>query len=92
MPKANLTVRWLQRGDFDHNAHRMVVCTSCHTQAPTSKSASDVLLPGVRVCQTCHHSGTEAARATCSECHQYHDWKKEQYVEPKLTIALRMPL
>ena len=92
VPKANLTARWLTRGEFDHNAHRMVVCTSCHSQAPGSKSASDVLLPGVRVCQSCHHSGAEAARADCSECHQYHDWKKEQYVEPNLTIALRTPL
>jgi hypothetical protein len=90
--KANLTARWLTRGNFDHDAHRMVVCTSCHTQAPTSKSSADVLLPGIKICQSCHRSGTEAARADCSECHQYHDWKKEQYVEPRLTIAVRDPL
>jgi hypothetical protein len=90
--KANLTARWLTRGAFDHDAHRMVVCASCHTQAPTSKSSADVLLPGIKICQACHRSGTEAARADCSECHQYHDWKKEQYVEPRLPIAVRDPL
>jgi hypothetical protein len=86
--KANVTTRWLQRGNFDHSAHQMVVCTSCHTQALKSKLTSDVLLPGIKVCQSCHHSGQDAARATCSECHQYHDWNKEQHVEPALTIAV----
>jgi hypothetical protein len=87
--KANLTTRWLKHGSFDHNAHQMVVCASCHTQAANSKFTSDVLLPGIKVCQTCHRSGEQAAKATCSECHQYHDWNKEQYVEPTVTIAVR---
>ena len=91
VPKANLTTRWLKHGNFDHPAHQMVVCSSCHQQASTSKLTSDVLVPGIRVCQTCHHSGEEAARSNCSECHQYHDWNKEEYVEPKLTAAGRTP-
>jgi hypothetical protein len=57
VPKANLTQRWLKHGNFDHPAHQMVVCSSCHQQASASKLTSDVLLPGIKVCQTCHHSG-----------------------------------
>lgn len=89
VPKANLTARWLVRGSFDHNAHQMVVCISCHTQAAGSKLTSDVLLPGIKVCQTCHQSGEYAAKAACSECHRYHDWNKEEYVEPTVTVAAR---
>jgi RecJ-like exonuclease len=91
VPKANLTTRWLKHGNFDHPAHQMVVCSSCHQQASTSKLTSDVLLPGIKACQTCHHSGEEAARSNCSECHQYHDWNKEEYVEPKLTATVHIP-
>ena len=57
VPKANLTTRWLKRGNFDHPAHQMIVCSSCHQQASTSKLTSDVLLPGIEVCQSCHRSG-----------------------------------
>jgi len=89
--KTNLTTRWLKHGNFDHPAHQMVVCSSCHQQASTSKLASDVLPPGIKACQTCHHSGEEAARSNCSECHQYHDWNKEEYVEPKLTATVHIP-
>lgn len=91
VPKANLTTRWLKRANFDHPAHRMVVCSSCHAQAAASKLTSDVLLPGIKVCQTCHHAGEDAAKTTCSECHQYHDWSKEEYVEPQVTIAVPAP-
>jgi hypothetical protein len=90
VPKANLTRRWLKRGNFDHPAHQMVVCSSCHRQAATSKLTSDVLLPGIKVCQTCHRSVADAAKSTCSECHQYHDWNQQEYVEPKVTIAVRI--
>jgi transcription elongation factor Elf1 len=91
VPKANLTTRWLKHGNFDHPAHQMVVCSSCHQQASTSTLTSDVLQAGIQACQTCHHSGEEAARSNCSECHQYHDWNKEEYVEPKLTATVHIP-
>src|SRR5579884_498316 len=78
-PKANLTTRWLPEGEFDHNAHQMVDCRSCHEKAESSRLTSDVLLPGIAVCQRCHIAGrTDAARGSCDECHQYHDWTKEQ--------------
>jgi predicted CXXCH cytochrome family protein len=85
--KANITARWLKNGDFDHQAHQMVQCAECHPKAPTSKLTSDILLPDVKTCQTCHHSGDQrAAQSSCSECHSYHDWKQEQHLEPKFTV------
>jgi len=76
--KAAITARWLPHANFDHEAHQMVACTSCHTKATGSKETSDVLIPGVQSCRECHHSGKDAAEARCFECHTYHDWSKEK--------------
>jgi hypothetical protein len=84
--KAAIPVRWFQHANFDHQAHQMVTCTSCHSKAQNSEKTSDVLLPGKDVCQQCHHSGAEAAEARCFECHTYHDWSKEKHVNGKFTI------
>ena len=88
VPKVNFTTRWLKKGEFDHQAHQMVKCEACHVKALGSKLTSDVLVPDVKSCQACHKPGEqESANASCYECHQYHDWKKEQYVEPKYTVS-----
>jgi hypothetical protein len=85
--KANIAVRWLKKGDFDHQAHQFVMCNECHPKASSSKLTSDILLPNVRTCQACHHPGNQrAAQSSCAECHQYHDWKQEQHVDPKFTV------
>jgi len=84
--KAAITKRWLTHGEFDHQAHQMVECVSCHAKANTSRETSDVLLPGVQSCRQCHHSGEDAADARCSECHVYHDWSKEKPVAGKFMI------
>jgi hypothetical protein len=84
--KAAIPVRWLQHGNFDHEAHQMVTCTSCHTKTEKSEKTSDVLVPGIQVCKQCHHSGPEAAEARCFECHPYHEWSKQKRVEGKFTV------
>ncbi len=84
--KAAITTRWLPHGEFDHQAHQMVECVSCHAKANQSRETSDVLLPGVQSCQQCHHAGQDAAEARCSECHVYHDWSKEKPVAGKFMI------
>ena len=78
--KANLTERWLDRGLFDHAAHNMLDCLGCHTRAKESEKTSDVLLPGMKVCQGCHDPKRNHPLASpkCFECHAYHDWTKEQ--------------
>jgi hypothetical protein len=87
--KSAIPVRWLNHADFDHDAHRLLTCTACHSDAPTSKLTSDVLLPKIKACQACHREGGaehDAANARCSDCHQYHDWRKEQFPKNKYTI------
>jgi hypothetical protein len=84
--KSAITTRWLPHAEFDHQAHQMVQCASCHANAPESRETSDVLIPGVQSCQQCHRSGKDAAEARCFECHTYHDWSKEKPVAGKFTI------
>jgi len=84
--KANLTPRWFKDAEFDHSAHQMLVCESCHAQAARSTKTSDVLLPGISVCRECHVPGkTDAANSSCVECHIYHDPAKHRHVEGKFT-------
>jgi hypothetical protein len=65
-----LPVRWLPQSRFDHGAHRLLRCVECHGGAPTSAKASDVLVPRIASCRSCHHPDGAADR--CSECHTYH--------------------
>src|SRR5467141_2536407 len=65
-------------------------CVSCHAKALTSTESSDILLPGIETCKTCHAPGPEYAESRCFECHTYHDWSKRKEVTPKFTLpALR---
>jgi len=84
--KAAITARWLPHAAFDHEAHQLVACNSCHSRANTSKETSDVLIPGIQVCRQCHRSDANAAEARCFECHTYHDWSKEKRVNAGYTV------
>lgn len=68
------TARYFENGWFDHKAHEQERCTSCHG-ATRSTKASDLLLPDIKQCRTCH-MGETAARAkvpsSCAMCHDYH--------------------
>lgn len=70
----NLQSRYMTGGRFEHEDHAQESCASCH-QAATSGSASDLLLPGIATCRTCH-GGESDARAdvpsSCAMCHSYH--------------------
>lgn len=74
------TPRFLQKGWFDHDAHRETKCADCHTAAPASKASTDLLVPGVRQCRDCHvgEGGARmvkvetATRSSCAMCHEYH--------------------
>ena len=69
----NLQTRYLTTGRFDHIDHRQEKCASCH-KASTSGSASDLLLPGIATCRTCHGGETSKADVPsgCAMCHSYH--------------------
>jgi predicted CXXCH cytochrome family protein len=82
----NLRTQWMPRARFDHAPHLMVECASCHTGAQTSRNTSDVLMPTVASCATCH-SPAKGASAQCVECHGYHDWTKAQPVKPHFKLS-----
>ncbi|MDG2005111.1 MAG: cytochrome c3 family protein [Novosphingobium sp.] len=69
-----LVSRYMDHGWFDHAAHKQEDCTSCHA-APTSTSAKDLLLPGIKDCRQCH-LGEDTVKAkvpsSCIMCHGYH--------------------
>jgi hypothetical protein len=83
---AKITLRWMPRAKFDHDAHRGFSCVSCHEKALTGTETTDVLLPGIATCRTCHAPGPDHAESRCFECHTYHDWSKRQEVTPKFTL------
>jgi hypothetical protein len=76
----NQTPRYLEKGWFDHDAHKATKCADCHTAAPGSKAASDLLVPGLRQCRDCHvgEGGARlvkvetATESPCAMCHEYH--------------------
>jgi hypothetical protein len=83
---ARTTVKWMPHARFDHDAHRGFACAGCHEKALSSTETSDVLLPGIATCKTCHAPGPEHAESRCYECHTYHDWSKRKEVKPTFTL------
>ena len=83
---AKTRTRWLPHAKFDHDAHRSFTCISCHGKALSSTETSDVLIPGIENCRTCHAPGPEHAESRCFECHTYHDWSKRKEVKPAYTL------
>jgi len=71
--KIRLMDRFLPKGVFDHGRHLTVGCADCHN-AKASEVATDLLLPGIENCQSCH-GGEKAADkvpSTCVSCHDFH--------------------
>jgi hypothetical protein len=83
---AKITLRWMPHAKFDHDAHRGFSCASCHQKALSSTESSDVLLPGIATCRTCHAPGPDHAESRCFECHTYHDWSKRKESTPQFTL------
>ncbi len=83
--ESKITQRWLPHAKFDHRAHMMLRCESCHTKAPKSQETTDVLIPGIATCRQCHASSTPNKEASsddrCFECHYYHDHTKDHPVK-----------
>lgn len=84
---SNIAPRWFQHAEFNHDTHKLLECTGCHARATISQQTSDVLLPGIQTCQTCHRGGTTSAESRCSECHAYHDWAKAKEVKGSFTLS-----
>ncbi len=60
------------------------------SKALASTDSSDVLIPGIAACRTCHAPGPNHTESRCFECHTYHDWSQRKDVKPTFTLpALR---
>ena len=66
-------VRYMHKGWFDHKPHQTEECATCH-KADSSDAASDLLLPDLASCRTCHggESARKAVPSSCAMCHDYH--------------------
>jgi hypothetical protein len=72
----------MSRALFDHAPHVIQAdCATCHATIETSGLATDVNVPGVENCQSCHRPNE--ARADCATCHVYHP--------PSVAALLREP-
>ncbi len=70
-----LEQHFLPRAQFDHSAHMTagMSCEQCHA-ARKSQSATDVLMPDIETCRSCH-AGAHAfakVRSPCISCHTFH--------------------
>jgi hypothetical protein len=66
-------VRYMNHGWFDHRPHSTESCASCHA-AGKSSAASDLLLPDLASCRTCHggERTSKPVASSCAMCHDYH--------------------
>jgi hypothetical protein len=74
--------RFFTAAMFSHSAHSAVECLECHANAKTSVVGTDLLMPGIGVCQRCHDGQSRPqgpalssghAESGCSLCHDYHE-------------------
>ncbi|MEC7564524.1 MAG: hypothetical protein VX738_02475 [Planctomycetota bacterium] len=78
--------QWLAHARFPHNRHDLIHCTDCHSTsdkdgkridaANLSNLSQHILIPSMRVCQSCHKDDQRepnaVARGRCVDCHDYH--------------------
>ena len=89
--EVNQTARYLQKGWFDHDAHKETACADCHTAAPASKASTDLLVRGLRQCRDCHvgEGGARvvkvetATESPCAMCHEYHSDGGKPWMPPR---------
>lgn len=72
--KVRLEDTWMPGARFDHAAHKTSECTTCHSNAPKSRTSHDVLMPHIETCRTCHGGPSEARHvdSDCEMCHRFH--------------------
>jgi hypothetical protein len=87
--KANIKPIWLPSSVFSHYSHISIDCKSCHSRAIASQETSDVLVPGIKTCQSCHNGKPEKvgqAENGCFLCHQYHQWQNQEPIKGRYSI------
>ena len=96
--------RFFVHAKFDHSAHTMLSCESCHgkkgpdgvgvpanaTGVMESKLTSDTLMPDKASCITCH-SAKGGVVSNCATCHDYHN-SSPAHVETASSTVRQMML
>jgi hypothetical protein len=72
--KPQVPERWLPESLFGHGAHEEIDCLSCHEDVRSSEKTTDVLLPKIETCRSCHIGTNEPGKvqSDCITCHSYH--------------------
>ena len=76
--KPNIPDKWLLHSKFDHDPHRMLKCTECHSSSASprdileknnqrpdiynSSRTGDILIPGIATCKSCHTTEQAVSR------------------------------
>ena len=70
----SLADHYFSKGRFPHKQHDATPCATCHVGATTSNASSDVMLPGIATCRSCHGNPkvVNVVPSTCNTCHGYH--------------------
>lgn len=63
---------WMKHATFNHETHRVLGCTECHTGIYQSQATADVNLPKIKTCMECH-APSGGAQTDCVTCHLYHN-------------------
>lgn len=65
---------WLPEARFSHGKHAAVDCETCHRGVRASVKTSDVLMPALADCTSCHapNAAAKQAGSSCLTCHEYH--------------------
>tara|TARA_R110001599_G_scaffold353442_1_gene592243 strand:- start:18252 stop:19946 length:1695 start_codon:yes stop_codon:yes gene_type:complete len=80
---------WYPKSRFDHSSHEVFECESCH-RASESKLSSDILIPDIKNCRSCHAGAADShdfldqeikTISSCMSCHQYHQTKRDALYE-----------
>jgi predicted CXXCH cytochrome family protein len=70
----SITQHWLTKSTFEHFKHSAAKCSTCHAVAD-SKLSSDIAIPDLQSCQSCHggdHPDKNKIKSTCDSCHGFH--------------------
>ena len=89
----NITDHWLPKNNFAHNQHSNTECSACHNTA-NSKQSSNISIPDISTCRSCH-GGAKPARnkvtSTCESCHGFHLPSHQKISIEKLNAARDKP-
>lgn len=83
-----LTSRWLPGAAFDHRSHQQSPCEKCH-DVRASKVSSDIAIPTLATCRTCHSGAAVVAGkipSPCETCHSFHQHAKPG-VRPPVSLT-----